>query len=117
MSLKVLADENLSGAVVASLQKRGFNVAIVIPGASDSFIAEQAKQEERVIITHDSDFANILRFPPEDYFGIVRIKIDPPFNETVLPALERLFNAFNAAEDFRGKLIIVELYSLRVFPN
>lgn len=116
MPLNILCDENISGAVIASLQEWGFNVASVVPSTSDPEIAARARREERIILTHDSDFASILAYPPKEFPGIIRIKVDPAFNELVIPALKRIFDHLKTAEDFRGKLIIALANSFRIWP-
>ena len=117
MPLNILCDENISGAIIASLTKWGFNVETVAPSTPDPDIAARAKREDRIILTHDSDFANILAYPPEEYPGIVRIRIDPAFNEIVIPALQRVFARFTSPDDFRGKLVIVRKDTFRVLPS
>ena len=115
MPLKVLCDENLPGAVIAALQKLGFEVRRVVPKTPDEEIAAQARREGRVILTFDSDFSNVLAYPPAELCGIVRIKIDPPFISVVIPALTRVFDAFPTADHLRGKLVIAEAGTFRVW--
>lgn len=44
--------------------------------ASDEHIAKWAKENKAALVTRDFDFANILNFPPKEYFfGIVVLKI------------------------------------------
>lgn len=68
----------------------------------------QAKKEKRIILTFDSDFSNILAYSPKSYFGIVRLKIHPPFNNLIINALHNLFSKFNKQEHFKRKLFILE---------
>ena len=116
MSLRILPDENISGAAIASLKEWGFDVAAAESASADPAVAARAKREDRIILTHDSDFANILAYPPAEFPGIIRIRIDPAFNEIVIPALKRVFARFKTPEDFRGKLIIVRAETFRVLP-
>lgn len=106
MSLKLLCDENIAEAVVAFLEHEGYDVARPVPGASDENIGLVLLREKRVIVTHDSDFANILKFDPRKFFGIIRIKIDPPLNPVVIASLKRVLAAYPAARRLRGRLII-----------
>lgn len=107
MPLKVLCDENMPGAVIASLKEWGFDVKRVIPKTPDPEIASQAKREGRVIITLDSDFSNTLAYPPRKLHGIIRIRIDPPFINIIIPALKNVFTKFKTQETLDGELIIV----------
>lgn len=114
---KLLCDENISGAVIASLTEWGFNVAASTSGLPDTEVAARAKREDRAILTHDSDFASILAYPPAEFPGIIRIKIDPAYNEVVIPALRITFAHFKTADDLRGKLVIVLPRTFRVWLN
>lgn len=115
MFLKVLCDENVPHIIAASLQKRGLDVARVQLGMSDEMIGRQAQHEERVIVTFDSDFANILAFPPQEFFGIVRISISPPLARTIENALRYIFTVLKTPEDFKGRLFILEPNGFRIW--
>jgi len=117
MPLRVLCDENLPAAVVTLVQECGFDAVRVKPGMTDQEIASQAKQEKFTILTFDSDFSNILTYPPRDFFGIIRIKISPPLISLIAGALKNLFNQFKTPEDFQGKLIIVEPIKFRIWEG
>ena len=64
MKLKFLVDENIAGSVVNALRKSGYDVKDVkeekLYGLSDSKILEMANEGDRIIITHDKDFMNLL---------------------------------------------------------
>ena len=117
MSLKVLCDENLPGAVISALKEWKFNVVVAEPGTTDEEISAKAKREELIIVTFDSDFANILKYPPKNFSGIIRINIRPPLIKTVINALKTLFNAFKTPEEFCGKLFIVEATTFRIWEE
>ncbi len=117
MPLKVLCDENLPGAVIAALREWGVEVSRVVPTTPDEEIAALARRESRVILTFDSDFANVLAYPPAELCGIVRIKIDPPFLSIAIPSLRRVFDAFPTADHLRGKLVIAEAATFRVWES
>ncbi|MEK7173660.1 MAG: DUF5615 family PIN-like protein [Patescibacteria group bacterium] len=117
MSLKLLCDENIPYLIKTSLEQRGFDVGCVTPGMKDNVVAELARREQRILITFDSDFANILAYPPSKYFGILRINIHPPFPNIILVALERVFNVFKKQKDFHKKLIIVEASTFRIWEE
>lgn len=88
-----------------------------IPSTPDEEIAKHLKSEQRIIVTFDSDFANILAYPPIEYFGIVRIAIKPPLIKTVIDSLDLVFQEYNTAEDFKGRLIIVEPGTFRIYDE
>jgi predicted nuclease of predicted toxin-antitoxin system len=117
MPLKVLCNENLPAAIVTLLQELGFDAVRVKQGMKDPEIASQAKQEKLIILTFDSDFSNILVYPPKHYFGIIRIKISPPLIDHITRALKSVFNQFKTSVEFQGKLIILEATKLRIWEG
>lgn len=108
MPLRLLCDENIPAGVISSLVESGFDVKKVKPKMADQEIAGVAKRERRTLLTFDSDFANIIAYPPNLYWGIVRIKIHPPYVGTIMSALNDLFVTFRSMNQLKGKLIILE---------
>lgn len=117
MSLKVLCDENLPRTVVEFLIEEGCKVVSVPRGASDTAVAALAKKERRVLFTFDSDFANILQYPPQSFYGIVRLNVHPPIHSLVLLAVTHILKRFKTPADFRGRLIIAEPAGFRVWEK
>lgn len=117
MSLKVLCDENIPHAIAASLEQWGFIVERVVPGMKDSEVARMARDKQSILLTFDSDFANILAYPPGEFFGIIRINIEPPTIDVVLASLAYIFDFFETSADFKGKLIIADEGRFRVWGN
>lgn len=96
---------------------RGFNAVRERPGMADPEIASQAKRERRIILTFDSDFSNILAYPPRDSFDIIRIKISPPLISLIIKLLKNLLDQFKTLKEFWGKLIIVEPAKFRIWEG
>src|SRR5205085_6894614 len=40
-----------------------------------------AVENGRVLVTLDADFANVIRFPPEQTLGVIRLKVHPVTEE------------------------------------
>ncbi|MGH7802063.1 MAG: hypothetical protein ACREOW_15800 [Thermodesulfobacteriota bacterium] len=51
------------------------------------------------------------------FFGIIWIKINPPFISTIVATLKNVFNQFKTPEQLRGKHIIVEAMTFRVWEE
>ena len=92
---KLLVDENLHSDVVQWLGDQGFDVLDVcdqgLHGTSDADLLQIAFSEDRVILTHDSDFGALAIVAGEPVVGVVYLRpghIDPRFTietiETVL---------------------------------
>lgn len=62
--IRLLADMNISPKTVQALRQSGWDIARVsqfLPAqASDQEILDFARQEERVVVTQDLDFSNLL---------------------------------------------------------
>lgn len=61
--MKFLADENIARDIVLSLQKDGHDVKWIAqesPGISDNGVLQCATKEERIIVTSDRDFGDMI---------------------------------------------------------
>ena len=114
--MKILADENIPLKIIELLERDKFDVKRAIKGSNDNEIADVANSENRIIITFDRDFGNILLFPPEQYSGIVFVRIRPPLINTVFSALSHLFRLVKS-EEFKGKLFVLSVHGFRVYPK
>mgnify|MGYP001590440188 FL=1 len=94
----------------------GHDVKPVPKGSSDEDVAQFAKAQRRVLLTHDRDFADSAKFPPSEFSGIVLFRLHPPTLERVLKALERLLLKL-PPQSLPGKLVIVsDVDAFDVFP-
>ena len=79
------------------LERNGHDAVAVIEaglsGKSDDAIRSYAIESGRILLTLDADFANILRFPPADMPGVIRLKIHPPTEKAIRELIERTLHA------------------------
>ncbi len=106
--MNFIIDENIPVELIPWLNNKGHKTFSCAKASSDEKVARLAKERKAIIISQDRHFANALRFAPNDFFGIIRIKIHPPFIEDLAFSLEELFKTFRKPTDFEGKLIILE---------
>ena len=75
--VRLLVDENAGPEVAEFLRGGGFNVKYVgefgLCGHPDEDVFAVAWREKRVLVTHDEDFLNDQRFPPNRNPGVIRI--------------------------------------------
>ncbi len=73
-----LTDENIHAAVVEYLRKRGINVFDVkengLRGSTDADLLQLAYTQQRIVLTHDSDFGKLVIPNKKPFFGIVYLK-------------------------------------------
>ena len=110
-------DENLPCEACRILKDAGHDAVSVLDqllgGYPDTKIAAICKSESRVLVTLDTDFANILAYPPGDFPGIVVIRTDAQAKSVVLAHIRRLVVVLESAAP-QGKLWIVESNRIRV---
>ncbi len=79
--MRLLLDQNLSLTAAAALRSRGIDAVhtreVGLATASDEFILEWCRQEQRVAITRDADFHSILAGTAAVSPSVVRIRIEP----------------------------------------
>jgi predicted nuclease of predicted toxin-antitoxin system len=114
---KFLVDENVPPAVVDFLKDKGFDVEevreLLIPGTSNGVIMGLARQQERALVTFDKHFSDILRYPLDSHFGVIRIRIHPPLLSDIIQALENFLQKFDLAM-IRRTWIVLEREGFRV---
>ena len=115
--IKVLADENIPPAVNDFLTEKGFDVKavqeFVASGSADSTVIKLAKKEERILLTFDKHFTNILLYPPHTHSGIIRIRLHPPLLEFILQSLDKFLKSFDLTK-MKGTLLILERDGFRI---
>ena len=110
-------DENLPANLAELLRQGGHDavsaVAQNLGGARDFELASACRRERRVIVTLDKDFCDVRDYPPDQYWGIVVIRLRRQGIRQIQRAIERLLRDFRATS-LDGKLYIVSDSSVRV---
>ncbi len=77
--IKVKLDENFPPSCVALFTAAGFDSSSVfhqrMSGSDDDNLYRVCIKEERILITFDLDFANIIRYPSQNTKGIVVYRV------------------------------------------
>ena len=112
MSDKIfLLDECVFSSVKTVFKKLGLKTVEIVnlkmQGATDQEVINKAKELKAVLATIDLGFANILRYPPQKYEGIIVLKTkpDPDYINSMLEVLSFLLKR---ETNFKGKLFIVD---------
>jgi len=119
--MNFLIDANLPRSSKAVFLRHGHQVVDVrdvLPrGAADARIAQYAKENQRVLVTRDFDFADIRNYPPENYPGLVVLDLpDDAIASTINKALESFINQNELLARLPGRLAIVETWRVRFRP-
>jgi predicted nuclease of predicted toxin-antitoxin system len=103
--------------VADALQAKGHDAMTVaeqgLTGKIDAIIAEICKDEGRAIITFDLDFANVQEYPPENYSGLIVLRLALPSRNRVMKALAQVLDLIDSTT-LVGTLWIVEESRIRI---
>jgi len=119
--VRFLVDANLPRSIVPLLLKCGHDVEFArdtgLAAASDQDVAARAKLTDAVLLTRDLDFANIREFPPEDYAGLVVLRLPDDATAIMITGIvERFINVPAFVGAVRGRVAIVEVDRVRFRP-
>ena len=110
-------DENLHEDVALALRKHGHDAETVfdegLQGHDDVAIGAACRQEGRALITLDLDFANIQSFPPQDFPGLIVLRLNDQSRSHVWRVLNGLFDLLER-EPLAGCLWIVAETRVRI---
>jgi hypothetical protein len=118
--VKFKVDENLPVVFAERLRDAGHEAETVndegLSGADDVDVARACLDEGRVLVTEDTDFANIVAYPPARYPGIVALRTRisgfgalRAFDLLVIPRLAR-------TASLAGSLWVVDDTRIRIRP-
>lgn len=86
--MKLKVDENLPVEAASILHQHGFEADTVpdesLSGVDDEAIANRVRAESRIFVTLDLDFSNIGAYPPDEYAGIIVLRLKAQDKPTVL---------------------------------
>jgi predicted nuclease of predicted toxin-antitoxin system len=110
-------DENLSPSLAEMFAAAGHEAHSVaqqsLGGQPDARVIEVCSGEQRVFVTLDLDFSNILAYPPAEFAGIVVLRLADQAHVAVQAAIRRLLDLLDK-ESVAGCLWIVEDHRIRI---
>jgi predicted nuclease of predicted toxin-antitoxin system len=118
--MNIKLDENIPEDAATIFTEAGYPVSTVLDqglgGKADPEVAAACKAESKVLITLDTDFANLGAYPPEDYSGIIVLRLANQAKPHVLSILARLLDSLGRKSP-SGHLWIVDEYRIRIRPG
>ena len=116
--MKFKLDENFGSWMVHLFVEFGHNVETVrseqLGGAKDEVVFQTCLNEARCLVSLDLDFADVIRFPPEDTEGIAVLRLPHQASIHFLNAQIRGFLNLLERESIRGRLWIIEPGRIRI---
>jgi predicted nuclease of predicted toxin-antitoxin system len=120
MSLRFFADHCVPALIVRLLRDEGHEVFVIKehipPDSKDPTVIAKAQELDAILISLNGDFSDIVSYPPAAYRGIVSLQVrNHP--ETIQALMNRLLahcSTYPEMSQYRGKLLLVEVYRMRV---
>jgi predicted nuclease of predicted toxin-antitoxin system len=103
--MRVLLDENIHRGLLSFLTSLGHDAQLSPKGLSNGKVLALAVSENRILVTHDEDFAK--RLFPSHHPGIMLVKIPSRRFEPLKQATTKLLAQRASTEQFRDKLTIL----------
>ena len=109
--MKFKIDENLPVEAATVLRDAGFDAETIqderLSGADDHVVATRVQSEGRILVTLDLDFSNIQADPPEQFAGIMVLRLKTQDKPTVLAYMRRAIAVFQQRSPI-GELWIIQ---------
>ena len=119
--MKFKLDENFGTRTQQLFRAAGHDVQTVrdegLQGGSDQYLYEVCCTEQRCLVTLGLDFADIIRFPPNQASGIVVIRVPRNPSLSLLEKLIRQFSQMLTRMSVEKQLWIVEVGRIRVHQS
>lgn len=115
--MRILANENIPGDAVQLLRGRGHDVSWIrteSPGATDQANLGRALSEQRLLITFDKDFGELVfRLGRDASCGIVLFRIAAASS---VAAAAKIADTLDSRTDWAGNFSVVDDFRVRMVP-
>jgi predicted nuclease of predicted toxin-antitoxin system len=115
--MRLCANENIPADGVVALRSQGHDVLWIreaIPGATDVQVIERAMVEQRLLLTFDKDFGELVfRRGKKAAAGIVLFRISQPSGTAVAETIARVLAS---RDDWEGHFSVVDDRTVRMRP-
>ncbi len=112
-----MADECCDAGLVSSLREDGHDVLYVLeikPGVSDDEVLIEAYNEERILVTEDKDFGELVYRLKKRSRGIILIRMDVKERQIKWLRLKKLIEHYE--ERLPGHFVVIDSHKYRFRP-
>ena len=113
--MRLCANENISEDCVVKLRQNGHDVLWIresAPGSPDAEVLARAQRENRLVITFDKDFGQLVfQQGAQGSHGVILFRISQ-FSSAL--AAERVCSALALRDDWRGHFSVVDDFGIRM---
>ena len=120
MSLRFFIDQCVPNSIAQILREAGYEVFILgdyLPVESpDITVITKSQEFNSILVSLNGDFSDIVAYPPKEYQGIVSIQLrnHPEIIPQLMTRLIEYLSLNNNSEHYQGKLLLVEVYRIRI---
>lgn len=115
--MRWLADECVDAGLVSHLRAAGHDVvymAEIAPAISDVEVLAHARAEDRLLLTEDKDFGDLVFRRSRPVPAVVLLRVDPAMHELKKRRLDATIDRFG--EKLRGRYTVIEESKIRTRP-
>jgi predicted nuclease of predicted toxin-antitoxin system len=115
VALRFLADESCDFGIVRALREKGFDVVALSEIARhtvDSEVIAQASLENRILLTEDKDFGQLVFASRADSAGVILIRFPGNARKTLQETVVRLI--LERGDEIRNAFVVLQPSHIRV---
>jgi len=116
--MKFLVDECVGPKVALWLRQNNYDVFSIFDdmrGATDNVVLKKASQENRILITSDKDFGDMIFNQKEQYHGVVLLRLLDQTTPNKIKVLEWLFE--HHYKDLTRNFVVVTEKTVRIIQR
>ena len=113
--MRFLADESCDFQVVRALRKAGHDVLAIInisPRADDSEVLKLAARDERILITEDKDFGQLVFAQSRPAGGVILLRYPSPVRREFSKEIVKLVKQLE--DKLIGRFIVIQPGRIRI---
>jgi predicted nuclease of predicted toxin-antitoxin system len=113
----LLADENFPQKAVKKLRHLGYDIKSIVeikPGLSNGAVVHLAQKEERILLTFDKDFGELMvQRRAKEFAGVILFRLKS-FTEDQL--IKLTIDIINKGYDLSRHFVVVQENQIRIIP-
>jgi predicted nuclease of predicted toxin-antitoxin system len=117
IGLRLLADENIATPLVRTLREAGIDVIYVAEfasGITDDEVLERARKEDRLLLTEDKDFGELVFRMKRELAGVIMLRLPCAPGSSHWGRLQTVLNRHG--NKLKGHYTVIEKNRVRFRP-
>jgi predicted nuclease of predicted toxin-antitoxin system len=114
-TLKFLVDESTGSAVASYLRAAGYDVlsaAESMSQAIDELVLDKAVEEQRILITNDKDFGELVFRSGKKFFGVILLRLRDESSENRVRVTKAVLKNFS--DRIKGNFLVASEKRVRI---